>query len=177
MKTKRDATGVPVRLPQCPPEPLCSSHEGNSCHSIGPGYRLRVPIFEIGQCLATVCSYRASQKNENTIKVSLALHTTHDLARAREAVAGDADYIGFGPILGSTTKDTGYSPRGLEMLREIRGSVNLPIVAIGGITEGNVAEVWKAGADAAAIISDLMRAEDVVAKIKRIFNLLAVKSL
>jgi thiamine-phosphate pyrophosphorylase len=63
------------------------------------------------------------------------------------------------------------------MLREIRGSVNLPIVAIGGITEGNVAEVWKAGADAAAIISDLMRAEDVVAKIKRIFNLLAVKSL
>jgi thiamine-phosphate pyrophosphorylase len=93
--------------------------------------------------------------------------STHDLDQARSAELNGADYIGFGPIFGSTTKDTGYSARGLDMLREIRAAVKLPIVAIGGITENNVAEVWKSGADAAAIISDLMGAEDVEEKVKR----------
>jgi thiamine-phosphate pyrophosphorylase len=91
--------------------------------------------------------------------------STHDLAQAREAEAGGADYIGFGPIFGSTTKDTGYTARGLDMLREIRKAVKLPIVAIGGITEQNVAEAWKSGADAAAIISDLMTAENMAEKL------------
>jgi thiamine-phosphate pyrophosphorylase len=94
--------------------------------------------------------------------------STHDLAQAREAESGGAEYIGFGPIFGTATKDTGYSPRGLEMLREIRRAVKIPVVAIGGITESNVAEVWKAGADAAAIISDLMEVEDMAEKVKRI---------
>ncbi len=94
--------------------------------------------------------------------------STHDLDQARAAELNGADYIGFGPIFGSTTKDTGYSPRGLEMLREIRQAVKVPLVAIGGINEKNVAEVWNAGADAAAIISDLMEAEDVAKKLERI---------
>jgi thiamine-phosphate pyrophosphorylase len=100
---------------------------------------------------------------ENIIGIS-----THDLPQAREAESNGANYIGFGPIFGSTTKDTGYSPRGLEMLREIRKAVKIPVVAIGGITESNVAKVWQAGADAAAIISYLMAAEYVAAKIQRI---------
>jgi len=57
------------------------------------------------------------------------------------------------------------------MLREVRSGVKIPVVAIGGITESNVAEVWKAGADAAAIISDLMGAEDVAAKVTKILAL------
>ena len=47
----------------------------------------------------------------------------------------------------------------------------IPIVAIGGITEANVAEVWQAGADSAAIISDLLGADDVPDKVKRILAL------
>lgn len=97
--------------------------------------------------------------------------STHDLAQAREAEQGGADYIGFGPIFGTQTKETGYSARGLTMLREIRKAVTIPIVAIGGITEQNVVQVWKAGADAAAIISDLMGAEDVDGKVRRILSL------
>lgn len=97
--------------------------------------------------------------------------STHDLDQARTAELNGADYIGFGPIFSSTTKDTGYSPRGLEMLREIRAVTKIPIVAIGGINEHNVAEVWSAGADAAAIISDLMAAEDAAGKVKRILAL------
>lgn len=97
--------------------------------------------------------------------------STHDVDQAREAEAGGADYIGFGPIFGTTTKDTGYAARGLDMLREIKKAVKIPIVAIGGINEGNVKEVWAAGADSAAIISDLMGAEDVGGKVMRILSL------
>lgn len=97
--------------------------------------------------------------------------STHDLAQAREAEQGGADYIGFGPIFGTTTKETGYSARGLEMLKEIHQAVAIPIVAIGGINEANVAQVWQAGADSAAIISDLMAAEDVTAKVQRILSI------
>ncbi len=97
--------------------------------------------------------------------------STHDLAQAREAEQGGADYIGFGPIFGTATKDTGYSARGLAMLKEIRQAVGIPIVAIGGINEANVTQVWEAGADSAAIISDLMGAEDVARKVRRILSL------
>lgn len=97
--------------------------------------------------------------------------STHDLEQAREAEQGGADYIGFGPIFGTTTKDTGYSARGLAMLKEIRQAVKIPIVAIGGINEANVTQVWQAGADSAAIISDLMRAKDVAGKVRRILSL------
>ena len=94
--------------------------------------------------------------------------STHDVAQAREAERNGADYIGFGPMFGTTTKATGYAARGVEMLKEIRAAVNIPIVAIGGINEQNVQQVWQAGADSAAIISDILGAEDVLAKTRRI---------
>ena len=96
--------------------------------------------------------------------------STHDPEQALEAERGGADYIGFGPIFGTSTKDTGYAPRGLEMLKTIRRTVRIPIVAIGGIHESNVARVWEAGADAVAMIGDLMGAEDVAEKARRILN-------
>ena len=97
--------------------------------------------------------------------------STHDVAQARKAAEGGADYIGFGPMFGTTTKATGYSARGLAMISEVRRAVDLPIAAIGGITEANVKEVWQAGADSAAIISDLLGADDIAEKVRRILAL------
>src|SRR4029450_1079073 len=94
--------------------------------------------------------------------------STHEVEQVREAERGGADYIGFGPMFGTTTKATGYTARGLAMLHRVRNAVSIPIVAIGGITEGNINEVWRAGADSAAIISDLLGADDIVTKTKRI---------
>jgi thiamine-phosphate pyrophosphorylase len=94
--------------------------------------------------------------------------STHDVAQARDAERGGADYIGFGPLFGTATKATGYSARGLEMLRQVRAAVRIPIVAIGGITEQNVEQAWQAGADSAAIISDILGADDIVAKVRRL---------
>jgi thiamine-phosphate pyrophosphorylase len=96
--------------------------------------------------------------------------STHDLAQAQEAEQGGADYIGFGPMFGSSTKNTGYLARGGDMLRQIRAVVNIPIVAIGGITEQNVRQVWQSGADSAAIISDILRADDIPGKVARILR-------
>ena len=78
--------------------------------------------------------------------------STHDIGQAGEAEQNGADYIGFGPMFGSATKATGYAARGVEMLKQIRAAVKIPIVAIGGINEQNVQQVWQAGADSAAII-------------------------
>lgn len=94
--------------------------------------------------------------------------STHDLQQAQEAERNGADYIGFGPMFGTTTKNTGHAARGVEMLRQIRAGVKLPIVAIGGITEQNIQQVWQAGADSAAIISDILHADDIPSKVRRI---------
>jgi thiamine-phosphate pyrophosphorylase len=94
--------------------------------------------------------------------------STHDIEQAKEAERNGADYIGFGPMFGTTTKDTGLTARGIEMLKEIRAAVKIPIVAIGGITEQNVSQVWQAGADSAAIISDILSAGDIALKVRRI---------
>ena len=88
--------------------------------------------------------------------------------KPEDAERKGADYIGFGPMFSTQTKNTGYAARGVEMLGKIRAAVKLPIVAIGGINEQNVTQVWQAGADSAAIISDLLGADDIVAKTQRI---------
>ena len=94
--------------------------------------------------------------------------STHTLDQAKAAEENGADYIGFGPMFGTSTKDTGYSARGLEMLAELRAVVSLPIVAIGGITEATVEDVWRSGADSAAMISDILKAEEISAKVRAI---------
>jgi thiamine-phosphate pyrophosphorylase len=94
--------------------------------------------------------------------------STHDIDQAQEAELNGADYIGFGPMFGTSTKNTGYAARGIDMLRQIRAGVKIPIVAIGGINEQNVKQVWQAGADSAAIISDILGADDPAAKFRRI---------
>jgi thiamine-phosphate pyrophosphorylase len=97
--------------------------------------------------------------------------STHNLDQARRAESDGADYIGFGPMFTTTTKATGHAPRGLAMLREIKDAIGIPVVAIGGIKEHNLASVWRAGADSAAIISDLMGAENASRKIQAILAL------
>ena len=85
--------------------------------------------------------------------------STHDVAQALRAERESADYIGFGPVFATGSKDTWYSPRGLDSLVEVRRAVRLPIVAIGGITAANAQTVLEAGADAVAMISALVASD------------------
>jgi thiamine-phosphate pyrophosphorylase len=98
--------------------------------------------------------------------------STHSVEQARSAAAGGADYIGFGAIYSGGLKRVANA-HGLGRLRAVRAAVSLPIVAIGGITEATMPEVLAAGADAAAIITDVVRAADIPAKVRA---LLAIAS-
>jgi thiamine-phosphate pyrophosphorylase len=86
--------------------------------------------------------------------------STHSLAQAVAAAEGGADYVGFGPIFQTKTKDAG-PPRGVEELKIIKRHVGIPVVAIGGITQDNLAEVFEAGADAVAVSSGIMKRRDI----------------
>lgn len=94
--------------------------------------------------------------------------STHSLEQAEAAERGGADYIGFGPMFPTRTKETGYGSRGVAMLESVRRRVGIPIVAIGGITAENVARTWNSGADAAAMISYLTQSDDVTARVKEV---------
>jgi len=79
---------------------------------------------------------------------------------ARAAQAAGADYVGVGAIYITGTKYD-IEVVGPGRIKEIKKAVNLPVVAIGGINKDNIGEVMKTGADAAAVISAVMGAEDI----------------
>ena len=85
--------------------------------------------------------------------------STHTLEQARTAEAAGADYIGFGPLFPTSTKDAG-PPRGTEKLRMVRKAIKLPVLAIGGITLDTLAEAMGAGADGVAVISAVLSVPD-----------------
>ena len=96
--------------------------------------------------------------------------STHDAAQIDAAVRTTATYLAVGPIYGTTTKETGYPARGLDLVRHaaMRGR---PVVAIGGITLGRAPEVLAAGASSVAIISDLLTA-DPEARVREFLRIL-----
>ena len=96
--------------------------------------------------------------------------STHNVEQARAAEIGGADYIGFGPMYPGGLKNI-VAGVGLDKLRAIRAAVKIPIVAIGGITEAHVAETLAAGADAVAIITDVVNAPDIAAKVRSVLAL------
>jgi thiamine-phosphate pyrophosphorylase len=96
--------------------------------------------------------------------------STHTMNQALEAEAGGADYIGFGPIFPTSTKEHPDPVVGIAGLREVRAKVRLPIVAIGGITAKNAREVVAAGADCVAVISAVLAAPDPPAAIKELMK-------
>jgi len=93
-----------------------------------------------------------------------------------DAVQGEkdgADYIGVSPIYATPTKTDAASPLGLEGLREIRKSVKIPLVGIGGLNRENAGEVINNGADGVAVVSAIVAAdnpEKVARELKKIIE-------
>lgn len=82
--------------------------------------------------------------------------------QAKQAEIDGANYIGFGPVFVTTTKLDAGPVSGLQMLSKVCTASRLPVVAIGGVALGNIAEVAKAGAACAAVISAVVCADDMV---------------
>ena len=82
--------------------------------------------------------------------------STHNLTQLREADALPIDYIAIGPVFATGSKVNPDPVVGLEGVRQARRVTKKPLVAIGGITRQNCSQVKAAGADAVAVISDLL---------------------
>jgi len=94
-------------------------------------------------------------------------YSTHNLVQALEAEQSSADYIAIGPVFATTSKANPDPIVPHEDLREIRKRVKKPIVAIGGITSENVAQLFNIGLDSVAVIRDLVSASDIRARISQ----------
>jgi thiamine-phosphate pyrophosphorylase len=86
--------------------------------------------------------------------------STHNVTQLKQAIATSADYIAVGPIFTTQTKENPDPVVGLELIREARKMTPKPLVAIGGISLANAADVYAAGADSIAVIRDLALAND-----------------
>jgi thiamine-phosphate pyrophosphorylase len=92
--------------------------------------------------------------------------STHDAAQLARALGEPIDYVAYGPLFGTASKDTGYDARGLAALREIASTcAPRPLVAIGGIDVTNCAQARAAGALGVAVISAVANAADPVAAV------------
>lgn len=94
--------------------------------------------------------------------------STHSPEQAEKAVADGADYIGVGPIFPTQTKEDVVAPVGFKYLDWAAQNLKLPFVAIGGIKASNINEVRKHGARCCALVSELVGAEDISAKVREV---------
>ncbi len=96
--------------------------------------------------------------------------SVHSVAEARRAAAEGANYLILGTIFATASKP-GREPAGLALVAEVVAATALPVIAIGGITEENVAATLRAGAWGVAVMSTILTAADpalAVARLRRI---------
>ncbi|MFD2168825.1 thiamine phosphate synthase [Tumebacillus lipolyticus] len=97
--------------------------------------------------------------------------STHNVQEAMEAERLGADYIGLGPMRKTMTKLDTEPVVGPAGVKKVREHVSLPIVAIGGIKEDDVAEIIRSGASSVAVVSAIIASSDVEATARRMRQL------
>lgn len=100
--------------------------------------------------------------------------STHSPEQAREAQDIGVDYIGVGPIFATGTKKDVCAPVGFEYLEYVVDNINLPFVAIGGIKEHNIGDVARKGAGCIALVTEIVGAKVIPAKVEAIRKAMAV---
>lgn len=120
----------------------------------------------LGKHDGDVKSARARIGNKKIVGVSC----YNQLQLARDAEAAGAEYVAFGAFFPSTVKPEAAAAT-LDLLREARAELSVPIVAIGGITAENGAVLVRAGADALAVISAVFDAADIQLAVKNLNKL------
>jgi thiamine-phosphate pyrophosphorylase len=102
--------------------------------------------------------------------------STHTFEQVAAADRTSADYIAFGPVFPTTTKQNPDAVVGTELLRRVRQMTRKPIVAIGGITVERAAEVYAAGADSVAVARDLICDANPGERARQYFEVAASKA-
>lgn len=97
--------------------------------------------------------------------------STHSVEEAVAACSREVDYVALGPIFTTPNASVRREALGIGALREASRRMSLPLVAIGGITLERASEVLEAGATSVAVISDLMNAPDMAARVRAYLDL------
>jgi thiamine-phosphate pyrophosphorylase len=94
--------------------------------------------------------------------------STHDDTELETALRAEPDYIALGPIFPTTLKSMRFAPQGIPKITEWKKRIgNIPLVAIGGIKFEQAAEIFAAGADSIAVVSDVTQNADPDARVKQ----------
>lgn len=104
---------------------------------------------------------------QSPILIGYSTHSVEDAIGASRD--GTVDYVAIGPIFRSPTKNV-RPPLGVEVIEELRGKTEKPIVAVGGIDHTRIQSVLSAGADAAAVISALYDGGSISDNVKRLLD-------
>jgi thiamine-phosphate pyrophosphorylase len=99
--------------------------------------------------------------------------SVHSIDEAVAAAGQGADWIVFGPVYDTPSKRAYGAPQGLETLERVAAAVDVPVIAIGGITPERVSAVRRAGASGVAVISAILSADDPAAATRRFLDALA----
>jgi thiamine-phosphate pyrophosphorylase len=97
--------------------------------------------------------------------------STHNMSQVKLANKEPIDYIGFGPVFNSITKNHHAPVTGLEELREVINVSSHPVIPIGGITINNVEMVYKTKAKSVAVVSDLKKAINLSHQISKYLSI------
>jgi thiamine-phosphate pyrophosphorylase len=101
--------------------------------------------------------------------------STHDDAELETALRAEPDYIALGPIFPTTLKSMRFAPQGIAKITEWKKRIgNIPLVAIGGIKLEHAAEIFAAGADSIAVVSDITQNADPDARVRAWLQAFAV---
>jgi thiamine-phosphate pyrophosphorylase len=92
--------------------------------------------------------------------------STHTLTQVRQSRRLPVDYIGFGPVFPTKTKDIAHPAQGLRQLADACRISRVPVVAIGGIELNRVREALQSGATSVAVISALMSARNLAVRMQ-----------
>ncbi|HKO70868.1 MAG TPA: thiamine phosphate synthase [Bradyrhizobium sp.] len=93
--------------------------------------------------------------------------STHDDAELETALRAAPDYIALGPIFPTTLKSMRFAPQGIAKLTEWKRRIgNIPLVAIGGIKLEQAGEIFAAGADSIAVVSDVTQNAEPDARVR-----------
>jgi thiamine-phosphate pyrophosphorylase len=92
--------------------------------------------------------------------------TVRSAQEAEAARAAGADYVGLGPIFMPRSKQVAVELLGLGGLRRVVAQTRTPVVAIGGVGLDSIRAVARAGAYGAAVVSDLLGAEDIARRVR-----------
>jgi len=94
--------------------------------------------------------------------------STHDDAELDTALAAKPDYVALGPIFPTTLKSMRFAPQGIPKITEWKKRIGtIPLVAIGGIKFEQAAEIFTAGADSIAVVSDVTQNSDPDARVRQ----------